>query len=215
MTSETHGPTTPSAEFWEPLFAGSEAPTQLRPNVVFQQAISDLSIEPARAWDMACGHGGDALWLASQGWTVTATDVSSTAVSRVTVSARTAGLGDSVEDGRHDLTRTQPSGPFDLVYANYFHSPVEFDRDAVLREAAGRTRPGGHFVVIDHASSAPWSREQRDPASFPTPADTLASIGLPDAWSVVRCERSERTATGPDGTTTATVADSVIILRHN
>lgn len=205
---------TPSADFWEPLFAQSDDPGPRRPNIVFEQLLTTLPIQAGHAWDMTCGHGGDALWLASMGWTVTATDVSSTAVRRVLAAAKSAHLGHRVDSQCHDLTKTQPIGLFDLVYANYFHSPIEIDRAAIIRQAAARTPDGGYLVVIDHASSAPWSWERKDSSSFPAPEETLAGLQLGQEWGVIRCECIERIATGPDGVTTATVSDNVIVVQR-
>ncbi|OPX15247.1 methyltransferase domain-containing protein [Gordonia sp. i37] len=213
MTIDEQG--TPATRFWEPLYAAAPDPSERRPNVVFEAAVAELQLRPGRAWDMGCGHGGDALWLATLGWEVWATDASTTAVRRVDSAADVAGLTASVHAEQYDLTRSMPAGPFDLVYANYFHSPVEFDQGTVLAQAASRVVTDGHLIVIDHASSAPWSWEQRDPESFPTPQQLRDAIGLSDSWSSLRCERSERVATGPDGQTTATVADNVIVLRRS
>ena len=41
------------------------------------------ALTPGRALDLGAGEGGDALWLAGQGWRVTATDVSQTACDRI------------------------------------------------------------------------------------------------------------------------------------
>ncbi|WP_198541283.1 hypothetical protein [Parafrankia soli] len=136
-------------------------------------------------------------------------------VSRVVAAAADRGLDGRIDAQRHDLTRTRPTGPFDLVYACYFHSPVTINRNGVLRQAAAQVAPGGCFLLIDHASPAPWSWKQLDPADIPTPRQTLDDLGLdPAEWFTVRCERIHRTATGPDGHTTATVADNVIVLRR-
>ena len=40
------------------------------------------SVSPGVALDLGCGEGGDAIWLARQGWRVTAVDVSATALDR-------------------------------------------------------------------------------------------------------------------------------------
>ena len=53
-----------------------------------------LAVRPGLAWDLGCGHGGDALWLASLGWHVTATDVSATALRRVAAAATELDLRD-------------------------------------------------------------------------------------------------------------------------
>lgn len=203
-----------SADFWESLYRTAPSPTGTRPNIRLKELIKDLALTPGRACDLGCGHGGDALWLASLGWQVTAVDVSATAVSRVEAAAVGQGLGGQVRAEQHDLSRSGPPGPFDLVYACYFHSPVAIDRIDVLRRSARQVAPRGYLIIIDHASVAPWSWRLGDEEPvFPTPEETANALTLGDGWHTERCERSERTATGPDGTT-ATVADNLIALRR-
>ena len=204
----------PSAEFWEPRFQQGDPGWGRQPNARFTAILPGLALRPGLAWDLGCGHGGDALWLASLRWHVTATDVSPTAVRRVATAAMERELRDRVTAEQHDLSRTLPEGTFHLVYACYFQSPVPLDRDRILRDAAQRVRPGGCFVVIDHGSAAPWSwrPDGREP-EFPAPTETLADLGLGPGWGIERCERADRVATGPDGQT-ATVTDHVIVLRR-
>ena len=147
------------------------------------------------------------MWLASAGWQVTAVDVSATAISRLVARAAAEGLADRVRAEPHDLSRTAPEGVFDLVYACYFHSPVSFDRDEVFRGIARQVAVDGCLIIVDHASTAPWSwRLGPDEPVFPTPEETVHTLQLGPRWLTERCERAERIATGPDGTT-ATVAD--------
>jgi dipeptidase E len=207
-------PTLSGAEFWEPLYRSAPSPSGIEPNVRLTELVSGLAPEPGRACDLGCGHGGDALWLASLHWQVTAVDVSATAVSRLEAAALDQGLADRVRAEQHDLSRSVPTGPFDLVYACYLHSPVALDRTAMLRRAAQQVAPEGHLVLIDHASLAPWSwRFSDDDPVFPLPDETVDALALGDEWHLERCERAEREVRGPDGTT-AVVADDLIVLRR-
>ena len=204
---------TPSEDFWEPRYRDADPAAGRQPNARLTELLPGLSLSPGLAWDLGSGPGGDALWLASLGWHVTATDVSGTAVSRVAAAAAERGLSDRISAEQHDLSRTRSEGPFDLVFACYFHTPVPIDRDQILRDAADRVRPGGCLVIVDHGSAAPWSwrSDGQDPV-LPTPAETLAGLSLGPGWSTERCEQAERVATGPEGQT-ATVTDNIIVLR--
>lgn len=202
------------AEFWDPIYRSAPSPSVTKPNVRLTELVSGLAREPGHACDLGSGHGGDALWLASLGWRVTAADVSETAVRRLQAAALDQGLADRVRAEQHDLSRSVPAGPFDLVYACYLHSPVAFDRTGMLRRAAQQVAPEGHLVLIDHASLAPWSwRFSDDDPVFPRPEETTDALALGDEWRVERCERAEREVEGPDGTT-AVVADDLIVLRR-
>lgn len=205
MTEHTHG-----EHFWDEHYATIDPAWGTRPNAVLVDVIGALNPTPGRAADLGCGHGGDALWLASHGWHVTAVDAAAIALGRVAQAAADAGLADRVTVEQHDLQVSMPDGPFDLVTATYLHGPAEFPRAEVLHRAADLVAPGGLLLVIEHASVAPWMWEH---AQFPTAQESLASFDLGDGWSVERLESPRRTATGPDGQV-AEVTDNVIAVRR-
>ena len=109
-----------------------------KPNASLVEEVAEL--EPGTALDLGCGQGGDAIWLAAQGWTVTATDISQTALDIAARHAAEAGV--SVTWERHDLADSQPAGRFDLVTTSFLHSEVELPRDAdpARRGRRGRAR---------------------------------------------------------------------------
>ncbi|MEU0758936.1 class I SAM-dependent methyltransferase [Streptomyces microflavus] len=207
--------TTDAATSWDGVYAARPAATDPRPNVRLTETVTGLP--PGDALELGCGEGGDTLWLARQGWHVTAVDLSAVAVERLTTLARSLGLGDRVTAERHDLGATFPDVPehgFDLVTAHYLHTPHELDRAAILRRAAHALRPGGQLLVVDHGSTAPWSWNQDPDAHYPGPQEVADGIALdPAAWTVERAASPRRTATGPDGTT-AEVTDHVLVVRR-
>ncbi|MFF0739532.1 class I SAM-dependent methyltransferase [Streptomyces sp. NPDC004111] len=210
-----------SAAFWENQYSRNVSPQWgTKPNTVLARLVTDLDPAPGTALDLGCGHGGDALWLAGLGWEVTAVDVSGTALGRVAASAAAAGVGDRVHPCRHDLAESFPDGTFDLVTASYFHTPVEIPRDRVLRAAARAVAPGGLLILVEHASTAPWSWKPDDGTelTFPTPREVLDSLQLDTdtpggGWHVEQCHAPARTATGPEGQR-AQVTENVLVLRR-
>jgi SAM-dependent methyltransferase len=213
MTDEAPTTTAVAERFWERHYSGQAPRWSGRPNPVLVDVVGPLS--PGRALDLGCGEGGDALWLAGQGWQVTAVDISRTAVDRVRARAEREGLADRVRTERHNLAHSRPTGEFDLVSAQYLHTPVELDRAQVLRAAAHQLAPGGLLLVVDHGSIAPWSWTQDADTHFPTPADKFAELALdPAGWHAERLDAPSRTATGPDGQT-ATVTDHVLAVRRS
>ena len=190
--------------FWEDRYCRRGRVWSGRPNPVLVDVAG--SLRPGTALDLGCGEGGDAIWLALQGWRVTAIDVSATALDRAAADAATAGVADRIDFRQHDLALTFPSGAFDLVSAQYLHSPIEFPRVHVLQEAASAVTPYGLLLIVDHASVSP--------GSWADPEETLAPLDLsPDEWHTERLEDREREATGPNGQR-ATVTDNVIAVRR-
>ncbi|MGW7217763.1 class I SAM-dependent methyltransferase [Streptomyces collinus] len=204
--------TTDALAFWDGVYAARPAADAPRPNARLTETVSDLP--PGQALDLGCGEGGDALWLASQGWHVIAVDISAVAVERLTALAGSQGLGDRVNAVCHDLQASFPQGGFDLVCAHYLHTPFGLDRSTVLRSAAHVLRPGGRLLVVDHGSTAPWSWNQDPDIRYPSPREVAAGIGLdPETWTVERAEALHRVATGPDGRT-AEVTDHVLLIHR-
>jgi len=199
-----------AAQFWESYYRGRDQPWSGSPNAFLVAAVAQR--QPGSALELGCGEGGDAIWLAGQGWRVTVVDISATALDRAAKRAIAAGVGDRVTGERHDLARTFPSGRFDLVAALYLHTPFDFPRARVLQAAARAVNRDGLLLLVEHASVAPWSwnQEQR----FPSPEEILASLELDLAgWRIERLAAPERTSTGPGGQV-ATVRDNVVAIRR-
>ncbi|MGW9557783.1 SAM-dependent methyltransferase [Nocardiopsis sp. NPDC055551] len=218
MESET-APLSSDREFWEGRYR-EENPSSPDPgpSPAFTALMEDPRLVPPttgtrRALELACGRGGDALWLAARGWRVTAVDISEQALTTLNERARRTGLADRLRTRHHDLALSLPEPKaWDLVYANYFHTLADIDRDTILRQVSESVTEGGLLIVIDHGSSAPWSWEQRQ--DHPTPEELWRSLDLGGDWSPLVCERRSRTAQGPEGRT-ARVIDNVVVAGHN
>ncbi|MGW0537122.1 SAM-dependent methyltransferase [Streptomyces sp. NPDC003032] len=203
---------TDALTFWDGVYTARPAATDPRPNVRLTETVTGLP--PGDVLDLGCGDGGDTLWLARQGWHVTAVDVSAVAVERLTGLAASSGLADRIAAQRHDLRESFPQGAFDLVCAHYLQTPLDLDRASVLRTAAHALRPGGRLLVVDHGSTAPWSWNQDPGIRYATAREVAADIALdPAAWTLERADASRRIADGPDGRT-AEVTDHILIIRR-
>jgi len=199
-----HGEGGETERFWERHYQGRGRIWSGRPNPVLVDVIG--SVPPGTVLDLGCGEGGDAIWLAAQGWRVTAVDVSDTALRRAAADAITAGVAERIDFQRHDLALTFPTGAFDLVSAQYLHSPIEFPRIRVLQKAASAVAAGGLLLIVDHASV--------NHRSWTEPGETLAPLDLSsDKWRTERLEAREREATSPKGRA-CSVTDNIIALRR-
>ncbi|MFG3698423.1 class I SAM-dependent methyltransferase [Micromonospora sp. NPDC047620] len=201
-----------TARFWEELYQRRDRVWSGRANPVLVEVAGAL---PAgTVLDLGCGEGGDAIWLAGQGWRVTAVDVAETALARAAEEASAAGVASRIEFRRHDLTRTFPPGSFDLVSAQFLQSPLEFPRARLLQSAARAVAPGGRLLVVEHGEVPPWGRANHPDVRFPTPQETFASLDLdPDRWHTERLDASRRQGTGPDGEI-GTLVDNVVLVRR-
>ncbi|SCL16581.1 Methyltransferase domain-containing protein [Micromonospora nigra] len=202
-----------TARFWDDLYGQRERRWSGRANPHLVDVAGPL---PAgTVLDLGCGEGGDAVWLARQGWRVTAVDVSATALDRAGAAVAAAGVAARVEFQRHDLTRTFPTGTYDLVSAQFLQSPLEFPRLEVLRAAARAVAPGGRLLVVEHGEVPPWARAAHPDVQFPTPQETLAGLDLePGRWETERLDAPRRTATGPDGQPGHLVDHLVLVRRR-
>jgi SAM-dependent methyltransferase len=171
-------PTQSAEEFWEAFYAEGKSRWSGNANASLVEDVETLA--PGRALDLGCGQGGDAIWLAQRGWTVTAVDVSATALATAAAHALRAGVDGAIAFERHDLATTFPDGVFDLVAATFLHSPVPLDRARLFGDAGRAVAPGGTLLVIGHAPSAAHPH-----ADLPTLEQTLAELALADdQWAL-------------------------------
>ncbi len=204
-------PSTDPATYWEQRYRERGQTWSGRPNAALVREVS--GIEPGRALDLGCGEGGDAIWLAERGWSVTAVDISASALALGARNAEAAGVSGLIDWVVADLARWRPDGAFDLVSAQFLHSPVELPRDDILRRAAVAVAPGGLLLVVGHGEFPPWSSHPHPEVPLPSPDDVLTALDLPrDRWTVVTKALVDREASGPDGHH-ATLVDSVLTLR--
>ncbi|TVS87688.1 class I SAM-dependent methyltransferase [Mycobacterium helveticum] len=194
--------------FWEERYSSSGRTWSGRVNAQLVEAAAELP--PGRALDLGSGEGADALWLAERGWRVLAVDVSETALQRASEAAAGRNLLDRIEFQCHDLNESFPEGTFDLVSAQYLHSPARLDREAVLRRAAEHVAPGGVLLIVDHGEAPPWAKEHLH--RFPGIEEVLAGMQLDATWTRLRAEQVGRETLGPDGQP-ATLVDNVMVLR--
>jgi SAM-dependent methyltransferase len=202
------------AKDWDERYAASELVWSAEPNRFVAEIVSPLT--PGTAIDIAAGEGRNAIWLAQQGWTVTATDYSSVAVERMRARAESV-LGDQADRLTAlvaDATVAAPGGPaaYDLVLFCYLQLPPATWR-AALRNGIEAVRSGGHVLVVGHAArnltegwGGPSSREVLyDPDEVVDAVD-----GLPVA--VEHADIRVRPVETDDGPRQA--LDTVVVLRR-
>jgi SAM-dependent methyltransferase len=102
-----------------------------------------------RALDVACGAGRNALFLAANGYAVTALDISTAALELGRRAAAERGLGIEwlCADLDDDVESAMPAGPFDLVvWVRYVHKTL-------MSHLIVRLKPGGALLCEQHLAS--------------------------------------------------------------
>ncbi|RRO20627.1 methyltransferase domain-containing protein [Saccharopolyspora rhizosphaerae] len=186
-----------SAEEWDERYRGQERLFSDDPNDVLVAEVAGTP--PGQALDVGCGEGGDAIWLARQGWQVTAIDISKVAVERAAKIAAEAAaeVAANIAWARADLAvERPPARSFDLVSAQYF--ALEKDRgDGPLRALLDAVVPGGTVLYVGHDPAGFPPDTEFDPAEYVQPGD-LAAL-LDDDWEVELDEVRPRTGEGKQG----------------
>jgi SAM-dependent methyltransferase len=180
---------------WDARYAAVELVWSAGPNQFLE--IEAAGLPPGRALDVACGEGRNALWLAQQGWQVTAADFSAVAIDKGR--ARAADLGLDVDFQVADVVAwSPPAQAFDLVIVFYLQLPAA-DRAAAFAKAAGAVAPGGTLLIVGHDSTniAEGYGGPQDPAVLYGPEDVTADIAGLDVEKAERVERHVDTADGP------------------
>ena len=197
---------------WDARYQESHRIWSGNPNVALVAEIADL--KPGRALDLGCGEGADAIWLAQQGWTVTAVDISSVALRRAVQHAEDAGVADRIDWQQHELGTSFPSGEFDLVSAQFLHSKTELPRDGILRSAAAAVAPGGVLLIEGHMGFPSGEHNPHPDIHFPAPDEVIDSLALPAGeWETLVSREHERTQVMRDGVL-ITRRDSTVKLRR-
>lgn len=197
---------------WDQLYAGPDRAWSANPNGTLVREVTALA--PGRALDVGAGEGADALWLAQNGWKVTATDISGNALDRVRAEARRRSL--VVDLVRSDANAPAPFGTetFDLVslqYGSFKRTPDQRGLKSLLNAVA----PGGTLLVVHHdltplrgpVDVANQSR-MYDPEAFVGVDEIAAALSVePETWQIEVHETRPR----PPGAASTHHVDDVVL----
>ena len=180
---------------WDERYASSSQLWSGQPNAALVRVAAGL--RPGRALDVGCGEGADAVWLAGQGCTVTALDVSGVALERAALHARQSTVHVHwVQAGL--VGAPLAPGAFDLVSAQYPALRRTPGNDAE-RSLLAAVAPGGLLLVVHHADMDVEQAAANgfDRADYVSPSDVAALLG--DDWHAELDERSPRDVTAGAG----------------
>ena len=203
-----------NAADWEHRYSGEQVWSG-NPNGSLVNEISGMT--PGRALDVGAGEGGDAIWLAEKGWTVTATDISQRGLERVAAEATRRGL--TIDCVATDANATDPYEPaaYDLVSAHYASFPRTPD-DRGLHNVLAAVAPGGTLLVVGHdlepmRTPVDTSVHSRmfDPDSYVQAADFADAVASLEGWTIESYEKRPR----PPGASSHHVDDVVLRCRRD
>jgi SAM-dependent methyltransferase len=202
---------TEQQDMWDARYSEAQQIWSGNPNVAFVRQVEALP--PGSALDLGCGEGADAIWLARRGWQVTAVDISAVALERAR--AHAAEIDAKIDWQQLDLSADFPAGTFDLVSAQFLHSPGDLPRERILRSAARAVNPGGVLLIEGHSDFGAYAhRHEGSDLHFPSPDEVIAALDLADGeWEVLVREAHERSQLGPEGEPTVRTDTTVKIRR--
>ena len=117
------------------------------PRAELVRLVTDGTLQPGRAIDLGCGEGDNAVFLAQHGFSVTAVDFASSAITKARGKAHKARVAvDFIVD---DLTHLRNvRGQFDLlVDYGTLDDLNSRQRDAYVRQVVPLTHPGSRFLL--------------------------------------------------------------------
>jgi len=134
---------------WDERYAQQNAPWDTgRPSSELQRILRERDIPHGRVLELGCGTGTNAVFLAQEGFDVTALDISTLAIERARAKADEAGV--SVRLLASDLLDPPDlGGPFPFVFDRGMYHTVRRDNlegflDTLSRVAA----PGGTYLTL-------------------------------------------------------------------
>jgi len=165
---------------WNQRYEKSDIPWDTgRPSSELQRVIAEQKLQPCRAIELGCGTGTNAVWLAQQGFDVTAVDFSELAIekakqqagkARVRVNFMTADV----------LAPPELGGPYRFVFdRGCYHVVRRIDVHAYLRTLQNISLPGALALILagnakePHDPGPPVVTEQEMRAELGTLFDIL------------------------------------------
>ena len=211
----THGFDGP---YWDRVWAGGQggsmADAPPNPHLVAEVA----GLPAGTALEAGCGAGTEAIWLAGQGWDVTAADIAAAPLELAARRSAGPGSRERISWVRADLAEWEPGRLFDLVTTHYAHPTIpQLDFYGRLAEWVA---PGGTLFIVGHGQShddghghhhghdaghhhahghGHEHRHGGPPASASVTAAAIAARVDPDFWDVASAREARREVVGPGG----------------
>ncbi|HEY9777782.1 MAG TPA: class I SAM-dependent methyltransferase [Planktothrix sp.] len=134
---------------WNQRYIDADTPWDSgEPSQQLQRFLSRGLVKPCRMLELGCGTGTNALYLAEQGFDVTAVDLSEEALRQAKEKA--AKTKSTVKFVQADITAMPDLGaPFPFVFdRGTYHIVRQINIAAMQKMLADRVAPGGYYLVL-------------------------------------------------------------------
>jgi ubiquinone/menaquinone biosynthesis C-methylase UbiE len=133
---------------WNERYQAGDTPWDTgHPSTELIRTIQEEGIQPSRALELGCGTGTNAIWLAQQGFDVTAVDLSPLAIEQAR--HKTASAKVNVQLLQADAFNLPPMGPFPFFFdRGCYHVVRRVDVDKFLASVQRVTQPGTIGLVL-------------------------------------------------------------------
>ena len=165
---------------WNARYEGHPHAEPSPPDALAHAGLVELAGTTGRALDVACGTGGQSVWLARRGLDVVALDASDVAVGLATAAAAAGGVADRVDARVVDLDAGIPADlhGFDVIVCQRFRGVELYDAFVT------RLRAGGLAVVTVLSETGAGT-----PGPFHAPSgELLRAFTRPDAEILYHAE---------------------------
>jgi SAM-dependent methyltransferase len=192
-----------NVEYWDSKFRSGSAMIEWdknwRPALKLQEAVEQGVIQPGRVIELGCGSGNDAIYLARQGFEVTAVDLAPTALSLAARKAEQAGV--QVNWVLADALALPELGSFDFIFDRGCYHWVRHVNAAAYVESLRRlSRPGARCLILSFNRDGPGGvreHQMRDDFSALFDFERLEEGGIEnrlgdvsDSWSLMLRRRA-------------------------
>ncbi|WP_309642717.1 class I SAM-dependent methyltransferase [Flavobacterium sp.] len=132
---------------------------KLQRALVYKQLTPLLSNKIRNILEINCGTGEDAIWLAKQGFNVTATDISEKMIAIAKAKESQNGIR-FIQADTNDLSVYFPSEKFDLIFSNFggLNCLSEIQMELFFKNAAQLLTEKGKLVLVIMPRNTLWEQ---------------------------------------------------------
>lgn len=193
-------------EYWQAHYEElGEKTIHLMPSPHLVSAVSGLG--SGRALDAGCGKGIEAIWLAKNGWKVTAVDIAEAVLNEAKNTAELLKVDVNFEQA--DITTWSPEADyFDLVISQYVHT---VDDQKFIKKLSKSVKTGGTLLIVGHQPPKAHETTHHAHGSHIT-AEIIATYLNTDEWEIKVAEPRTSERVKPNGEK-ITLNDSVFVAK--